>query len=141
MIDPDLTDCKRLAVFFNGKGHAEFRNDKFDGKVKLQIDTSQGRHFMSEDNFYKDADIFFQTKQVDCKQYRNVFEGINTFTDSNAVDSTFRNCNLTNVRDVQVSNLHDAVISNVEETVCEYGDYRVKIDKKPKPAIDRELEL
>lgn len=141
MIDPDLTDCNRLTVFFNGKGHAEFRNDKFDGKVKLQIDTSQGRHFMRESNFYKDADIFFQTKQVDCKQYRNVFEGINTFTDSNAVDSTFRNCNLTNVRDVQVSNLHDAVISNVEETVCEYGDYRVKIDKKSKPAIDRELEL
>lgn len=141
MIDPDLTDCKRLLILFSGEGYVESRNDKFSGDVKLQVRTAEGRHFMSEDNFYKDADIFFQTKQVDCKQYRSVFEGINTFTDSNATDSTFRNCNLTNVRDVQVSNLHDAVISNVEETVCEYGDYRIRIDKKPKPSIDRELEL
>ena len=141
MIDPDLTDCNRLTVFFSGEGHTEFRNDKFNGDIKLQIRTTKGRHLVSEDNFFRDTDIYFNTEQVDCKQYRNVFEGINTFTDSNAIDSTFRNCNLTNVRDVQVSNLHDAVISNVEETVCEYGDYRVKIDKKSKPAIDRELEL
>ena len=141
MIDPDLTDCNRLTVFFSGEGYTEFRNDKFNGDIKLQIRTTKGRQFVSEDNFFRDTDIYFNTEQIDCKQYRNVFEGINTFTDSNAVDSTFRNCNLTNVRDVQVSNLHDAVISNVEETVCEYGDYRVKIDKKPKPAIDRELEL